>query len=77
MPIVTIDGDKVHVAVAVRKSWLDVLLPAITSRDTSSLFPLPRYADGQARIGYHIDTRSSVELGGMLSYDATSRTTMA
>ena len=34
-------GDRFHVAVAVRKSWLDVLLPAVTSRNTSSPLPHP------------------------------------
>jgi hypothetical protein len=67
--------DRFHVAVAARKSWIDLLLPAITSRDTGSLFPLPRYFDGQARLSYRIDSRSSVELGGMVSSDSTTRTT--
>jgi TonB family protein len=36
-------GDRVHVAVALRKSWLDALLPLFTRRDVSSLFPGPRW----------------------------------
>jgi outer membrane receptor protein involved in Fe transport len=68
-------GEKVHVAVAVRKSWLDLILPAVTSQATSSLFPIPRYADGQARISYRVDPRSVVELGGLLSSDATETQT--
>jgi outer membrane receptor protein involved in Fe transport len=70
-------GERFHVAVAARKGWLDLLLPAITSRDTGSLFPLPRYFDGQARVSYRIDPRSSVELGGMVSSDSTTRATPA
>jgi TonB family protein len=68
-------GDRWSIAVAGRKSWLDLLLPAFTSRDTSSLFPIPRYADGQARVAYRIDDRSTIEVGGMLSSDATDRST--
>jgi TonB family protein len=68
-------GDKFYVAVAARKSWLDLLLPAITSANTSSLFPLPRYADGQIRAGYRVDPHTMVEVGGMISSDSTSSTT--
>lgn len=41
-------GEKLHVELAARKSYLDALLPVFTSRDVSSLFPIPRYADGAA-----------------------------
>jgi TonB family protein len=68
-------GDRWTIAVAARKSWLDALLPLFTKRDVSSLFPVPRYADGAARVGYKIDARSSIEVGGMLSSDATDRST--
>jgi TonB family protein len=68
-------GERWHAVVAARKSWLDVILPAVSSRDTSSLFPIPRYADGQARVGYQIDAKRSVEVGALLSWDSTSRTT--
>jgi TonB family protein len=67
--------DRFHVAVAARKSWLDALLPAFTSRDTSSLFPIPRYADGQLRVSYRLDPRTTIEAGGMLSSDTTSKST--
>ena len=68
-------GDSFHVAVAARKSWLDALLPLFTSRDTSSLFPIPRYGDGQLRVSYRVDGRTTLEAGAMISSDATSRTT--
>jgi TonB family protein len=66
--------DKLSVAVAARKSWLDALLPVFTRRDVGVLFPIPRYADGQARIAYAISPRSSIELGGLASSDQTDRT---
>ncbi|APR83766.1 TonB family protein / TonB-dependent receptor [Minicystis rosea] len=68
-------GDKVNVAVAVRKSWLDALLPLFTKRDISSLFPVPRYGDGAARLSYKISPRATVEVGGLVSADATDRAT--
>ena len=67
-------GDKWTIAVAARKSWLDALLPLFTKRDVSSLFPIPRYADGALRVGYKIDARTSIEVGAMISSDATDRT---
>ncbi len=67
-------GDSFHVAVAARKSWLDAIFPLVTSRNTGALFPIPRYADGQARIAYRVDKRTTVELGGMISSDSTQRT---
>jgi TonB family protein len=67
--------DRFHVAVAARKSWLDALLPAVTSSNLSSLFPIPRYADGQLRIAYRSDARTTLEAGAMISSDTTSQTT--
>ncbi len=68
-------GDRFHVEVAARKSYLDALLPVFTSRDVSSLFPIPRYADGQARLIYRPDARTTFEVGGLASSDATDRST--
>ena len=68
-------GDKFTFSISARKSYLDALLPVFTSRDTSALFPIPRYADGAVRLGYQIDKRSSVEVGGLLSSDSTDRST--
>jgi TonB family protein len=67
-------GDDVHVAIAARKSWLDLIFPLVTSRNVGALFPIPRYADGQARLAYRVDTRTTVEVGGMISSDSTQRT---
>ncbi|MFT3773691.1 MAG: TonB-dependent receptor [Minicystis sp.] len=68
-------GDRFAVAVAVRKSWLDALLPLFTKRDISSLFPVPRYGDGAARVSYKITPRATIEVGGLFSTDATDRAT--
>lgn len=68
-------GEKFSVAVALRKSWLDALLPLFTKRDVSSLFPVPRYSDGIARVAYKISPRSTIEVGGLFSTDATDRAT--
>ena len=68
-------GDKVHLEIAARKSYLDALLPLFTSHDTSSLFPIPRYADGQARVVYRPDPRTTIEIGGLASTDATDKST--
>ncbi len=67
-------GDSVHVAVAARKSWLDLVFPLVTSSNTSALFPIPHYADGQARLSVRVDPRTTVEVGGMISSDSTQRT---
>jgi TonB family protein len=68
-------GEKIHVEIAARKSYLDALLPVFTSRDVSSLFPVPRYADGQARVVYRPDAHTTFEVGGLASSDATDRST--
>jgi TonB family protein len=68
-------GDKFAVAAAFRKSWLDALLPLFTKRDTSSLFPVPRYSDGALRLSYRVSPRSTIEVGGLFSTDATDRST--
>lgn len=68
-------GEKFHVAAAFRKSWLDALLPLVTKRDTSSLFPVPRYSDGALRLSYRVSPRATVEAGALFSTDATDRST--
>ena len=67
--------DRFHIAVAARKSWLDALLPVFTSNNTSNLFPIPHYADGQLRVSYRLDPHTSVEVGGIISSDSTSQST--
>jgi TonB family protein len=67
-------GDKWSVAASARKSWLDALLPLVTSRDLGALFPIPRYADAALRVAYRPNPRASIEVGGLFSTDATDRT---
>ena len=63
-----------HVSAAVRKSYLDGVLPVFTKEPVGDIVPIPKYADAQGRIGYRIDARSHVELGGLWSTDTTTRT---
>jgi TonB family protein len=63
-----------HVEVSGRKSYLDSVLPAFTSRNIGEYVPIPRYYDGQARIVWQVSSRESLELGGMLSGDSVQDT---
>lgn len=65
-------GRGVRAGVGVRRSHLDALLDA-TGAQVSSLFPIPRYLDGQARLSWEISRRDRVELSGLLSRDAVTR----
>ncbi|MGD0524622.1 MAG: TonB-dependent receptor, partial [Polyangiaceae bacterium] len=65
--------DKLHVAVAARKSYLDSVLSAVTSEDVGLYVPLPRYWDGQARAVYALAPHESIEVGGLVSSDRTTR----
>ncbi len=66
-------GDKWRAAVAFRRSYLDALVPLVTSQDVSSLFPIPRYSDGQARVVYEPKKGETLELGALLSWDSVDR----
>jgi TonB family protein len=63
-----------HVAVAARKSYLDSVLSAVTSENVNQYVPIPRYWDGQARVVYDIAPHETLELGGLISSDKTTRT---
>ncbi len=67
-------ANKFTAAIAARRSHLDWVLNQVTSRDVSAFFPIPQYHDGQARVRYQPTKNTFVELGGMLSSDAVSRT---
>lgn len=67
-------GDQVRLAAAVRHSYIDALLPLVTSRDTGVLFQVPRYYDGQVRAAWTPTKQTSIEAGGLLSSDTVSRT---
>jgi hypothetical protein len=63
----------VHVAIAARKSYLDSVLNAVTSEDVGQYIPIPRYWDGQARIVYDFGPLETIEVGGLISSDRTTR----
>lgn len=67
-------GEKFRFAAAARHSYLDALLPLVTSQDTGVLFQIPRYYDGQVRAAYFPTPRTSIEVGGLLSSDTVDRT---
>jgi TonB family protein len=65
--------DRLHVAVAARKSYLDTVLSDVTSENVGLYVPLPRYWDGQARAVYQLGPHETVEVGGLVSSDRTTR----
>jgi TonB family protein len=67
-------GERLHVAVAARKSYLDRVVAGVTSEDVGDVVPIPRYYDGQARISYDLGEHETIEIGGLLSSDETERT---
>ena len=69
-------SDKMHVAIAARKSYLDSVLAAATSQDVGSFVPIPTYWDGQARIVYDLAPHETLEVGGLVSSDRTTRTVL-
>jgi TonB family protein len=67
-------ADHLHVAIAARKSYLDSVLAAVTSENVGEYVPIPSYWDGQARIVYDFGPHETIELGGLISSDLTTRT---
>jgi TonB family protein len=67
-------SDRVHVAVGVRKSYLDAVLANVTSEDVGNIVPIPRYWDGQARIVYDVAPHETIELGALASSDRIANT---
>jgi len=66
-------GDRVHVAVAARKSWLDSVVSAVTTENVGQYVPIPRYWDGQARAVVDLGPHETIEVGTILSSDQTTR----
>lgn len=67
-------GRGVRAEVGVRRSHLDSLLGAVTNAgDVSSLFPVPRYLDAQARVAWQVRAGERVELSSMVSRDDVTR----
>ena len=50
------------------------VLSAVTSENVGQYVPIPRYWDGQARVVYDFGPHETLELGGLVSSDATTRT---
>jgi TonB family protein len=67
-------SDRIHVAVGVRKSYLDVVLANVTSEDVGNIVPIPRYWDAQFRITYDVAPHETIELGALASSDRISNT---
>ncbi len=67
-------GEKWHVSAAVRKSYLDATVKAVTRQDVGDIVPLPQYFDSQARVQYTVDKGQTLELGGLVSSDSIVRT---
>ena len=63
-----------HVAVGVRKSYLDAVLASVTSEDVGNIVPIPRYWDGQARVVYDVAPHETIELGALASSDRIANT---
>jgi TonB family protein len=69
-------SDRLHVAIAARKSYLDSVLSAVTSQDVGAFVPIPSYWDGQARVSYDLAPHETLEVGGLISSDRTTRTVL-
>jgi TonB family protein len=67
-------ADRVHVAVAFRKSYLDSVLKEFTSQDVGNYVPIPRYWDAQARLVVDLAPHETVEVGGFASSDRIDHT---
>jgi TonB family protein len=67
-------GDRTHVAIGARKSYLDSVLSAVTSEDVGDYVPIPRYWDGQARLSFDLAPHETIEVGGLASSDHIDHT---
>jgi TonB family protein len=67
-------ADHIHVAAAVRKSYLDSSVNAVTSEDVGNIVPIPRYWDAQGRIVYDLAPHETLELGVLASSDRIANT---
>jgi TonB family protein len=67
-------GHGVHVALGARRSYLDTVLRTVTSADVGNYVPIPRYWDGQARIGFELAPHETIELGTLVSSDHIDHT---
>jgi TonB family protein len=70
-------GKKFRLSGAFRRSHLDGVMPLVAGEGVGDIIPIPRYYDGQARLGYEIDEQKTVEVGALLSSDRIRRTVVA
>jgi TonB family protein len=62
---------------AARRSHLDSVLREVSSEDVGQFVPIPRFWDGQLRLGYMPSEDESVEFGMLLSSDRINRSLAA
>lgn len=62
---------------AARRSHLDSVLRRVSSEDVGQYVPIPRFWDGQLRLGYTPSEDESVEFGVFLSSDRIDRSLVA
>jgi TonB family protein len=67
-------SDHTAFEVAGRKSYLDALLPVVTSRNVGAFIPIPKYYDAQARFIIDVSPRETFEIGGLISSDVVDDT---
>lgn len=67
-------SDKWHLSLAGRRSHLDWVLSHVTSEDVGEFVPIPKYWDGQARLGYAPRDGVALEVGTLLAKDDINRT---
>jgi hypothetical protein len=65
---------KLRYGVAGRMSWLDRLLPLVTSSDIGDYFPIPRYWDAQAKLSWELGQDEQLEGTVLSSFDRLRRT---
>ena len=66
-------GKKWRFMAAGRRSHLDTVLKGVSSEDVGQYVPIPRFWDGQFRLGYVHSEDESVEVGMLLSSDSINR----
>lgn len=66
-------GERLHVAIAARRSHLDAILDPLSGGDAKDFFPIPRYEDAQARVAYEVAKDERAEITWLHSADEVSR----
>lgn len=66
-------GKRWRFQAAGRRSHLDTVLNSVTNEDPGQFVPIPKFWDGQFRLGYTPSDDETVEFGVMLSSDSINR----